>query len=102
MICSSSQMFALSRVICSRDDLPVHTPGKLAERKRGSFLPFAMETALYPRHYKCSAASSLPPAPGSSSPTGHPPLTSLPSSPSSPQQVTANFSGRGARAKPDS
>lgn len=65
------------------------------QKKRGSFLSFPMETALYLRHYQCSA-------PGYSNPTAHPPLTSGPSSLSSPQQVAANLSGRGASAKPDS
>ena len=54
----------LSRAICSRVDLPVHTLRRAQGKKeRGSFLPFAMETALYPKNCKCSAAVSLPPPP---------------------------------------
>lgn len=40
-----------------------HARRTQGKKERGSFLPFTMETALYPKNCKCSAAVSLPPPP---------------------------------------
>lgn len=37
-----------------------HARRAQGKKERGSFLPFTMETALYPKNCKCSAAGSLP------------------------------------------
>lgn len=45
-----------------------HARQAQGKKERGSFLPFTMETALYPKDCKCSAAVSLPHCPSYSDP----------------------------------
>lgn len=66
-----------------------HARQAQGKKERGSFLPFTMETALYPKDCECPAAVSLPPLPRLQRPPE--PLTPHPGSRLSAQQVTANL-----------
>lgn len=84
IIYSCSQMLHFHGLFVPESTSPFHTLSELRGRKREApFSLFTMETALYPKNCKCSAAVSLPPPPQLE-------LTSHPTSRFSPQQVPTN------------
>lgn len=71
-----------------------HARQAQGKKERGSFLPFTMETALYPKDCTHSAAVSLPPLPQPQRPHEPPAAPPHPGSRLSAQQVTATHPAR--------